>query len=457
MIKLYGKVFLGFWFITLVVLASWMLSGKYLDFLPATEEETWRDTRLTPRLLHSVTFAIQNMPKKRLQRWIDQQEEERGINILLMNKRGEELFAKPIPENLSEDALKLLRSRRGGRVLTDSYVVVAQPVFRQDAGPMRMVALMPRPDSPLVQLLVNHIWIRVLLVMVISAAICYFMSRFLTRPLQDLQLATARLADGDLNTRITVPNTGGDETTELARDFNAMAARLKTQMEEQKRLIHDVSHELRSPLTRLRVAAALAAEAKDGDRYLQRIDQEIDRLDLLIDQLLAVPGSARALEDSLDLVALLTQLVEDANFEAADSGTRVEFDNPLLQAIVSSSGDLLHSAFENIIRNALHYSNPQSTVTVSLMEADADHYQIEVTDHGPGVPEPELKRLFDAFYRVDRARQRSTGGHGLGLSIAKRAIEHHKGQITARNRADPRGLVISVTMPKPHGSAVDTA
>jgi len=224
-----------------------------------------------------------------------------------------------------------------------------------------------------------------------------------------------------------------------------MAAQLKSQIDEQKRLLHDVSHELRSPLARLRVAAALATESDNREQHLARMDHEIDRLDTLIDQLLATPTSTAAMEDSLDLVSLLLQLIEDAQFEASTSETRIELATTLTHAVVRTRGDLLLKAFENIIRNALHYSDQGSLINVKLSAVDAGGFQIDIEDEGPGVPEAELTRLFDAFYRVDRSRQRGTGGNGLGLSIAHRAITQHGGQIWARNTT--RGLLISAILP----------
>lgn len=445
MIKLYGKIFIGFWLATLAVLGSWMIAGEYLNVQPDVgQTEVWQQPRPAPRLLHSLHYAIQNMPEQRLQPWLEKQKKERNIDIFLLTKEGSDLFERELPADIKDKTRSLLKSRPRGRTLSDDSIIITQPVFRSESGRLIMVVILPRPKSSIVQLLVAHLWLRLLLAMLISAVICYALSRYLTRPLQELRVATRKLADGDLDTRIEVPATGGDETTELARDFNAMATQLKFQIEEQKRVLHDVSHELRSPLARLRVAAALATDNINPDEQLARIDREISRLDALIEQLLAVPDTQVELEDSIDLVALLRELASDANFESLSNGKRVELVTSASELLMSTHADLLHRAFDNIIRNALHYGDPESVVLISITQAANATVRVEIEDQGPGVPDEQLPQLFDAFFRVDAARQRSTGGHGLGLSIAKRAIETHGGTISARN--SEHGLIISIEL-----------
>jgi signal transduction histidine kinase len=445
MIKLYGKIFIGFWLAMLTVLGSWMIAGEYLNFQPDVEEaEVWQQRRPAPRVLHSLHYAIQNMPEARLQPWLEKQQRERDIKIFLLNKAGLDLFQRKLPDNIKKKAKRLLKSRPRGRALMNDSVIITQPVFRPESGQLTMLVILPRPQSTIVQLLVKYSWLRLLFAMLISALICYGLSRYLTRPLQALSLATRRFAEGDLDARINVPPKGGDETTELARDFNSMAAQLKDQIEAQKRLLHDVSHELRSPLARLRVATTLATDDVNLAQQLTRIDREISRLDSLIGQLLVVPDIHANLEDSIDLVALLRELSEDANFESEASARRVELVCSVDEVLVATHDDLLHRAFDNIIRNALHYSNPGSVVLISIVNTCPGLVRIDIEDQGPGVPTDQLPQIFDAFFRVDAARQRSTGGHGLGLSIAKRAVEVHGGSIAARNSRE--GLIISVEL-----------
>ena len=202
---------------------------------------------------------------------------------------------------------------------------------------------------------------------------------------------------------------------------------------------------MRSPLARLRVALALAEEEPDRVvELLKRIDHETERLDELIGQLLAVPDATIELEDSLDLVTLLRELCGDAGFESQQHHKQIRFTSNLEEAIVRSHGDLLKKAFENVIRNAVQYSPEGSVVDVSITTKAGDCL-ITIDDSGPGIPEPDLQRIFEPFYRVDMARQRETGGFGLGLSIARRAIDQHRGSIDATNKHP--GLRITNQLP----------
>ena len=217
-------------------------------------------------------------------------------------------------------------------------------------------------------------------------------------------------------------------------------------MREQKQLLSDVSHELRSPLARMRVALALAME----DEHLRldllaRMDNETVRLEDLIAQLLSTQENSLPLDKHVDLVALLYQLCDDARFEGNQTAKKVTLSTGLAEAIVASSGDLLHKSFENIIRNALQHTPEESEVRVQVIDT-AGSYEVSIEDCGPGVKEQDLQRIFDEFYRVDSARSRDAGGYGLGLSIAHRAIVQHGGALTAENTR--KGLKVIARIPK---------
>jgi signal transduction histidine kinase len=207
-----------------------------------------------------------------------------------------------------------------------------------------------------------------------------------------------------------------------------------------------VSHELRSPLARLRVALALAEEDRDNLRpHLQRIERETERLDQLINQLLSAGVAAVALDTHIDLVALLRQLCADANFEGRAKAVSVVFDSVPEQAVVASAADLLHKCFDNVLRNALWHSPADSTVRVELHE-QPQAYSVSIQDQGQGVPAEQLDSIFNEFHRVEPARDRESGGYGLGLAIARRAAERHGGSIQAENAGD--GLRVTVCLPR---------
>jgi two-component system sensor histidine kinase CpxA len=275
--------------------------------------------------------------------------------------------------------------------------------------------------------------------------LCYWLAWHLTSPVRQLQKAVERFGRGDLSAR--VGSTRRDELGQLARTFDRMAGRIRTLLGAERRLLLDVSHELRSPLARLGVAVELARSGDDLDSNLNRIQKESDRLNSLVGQLLQVtraegdPNSLR--RDHVRLDQLVQQLVDDSRIEASAHGCELQYES---REPVTVEGDpeLLRRAVENVIRNAIRYSPKATTVEVMLVKHDGKAV-VEVRDHGPGVPDEALPRLFDPFYRVESDRNRVSGGIGLGLSIARRAIELHKGSIRARN-AQP-GLEVEMELP----------
>ncbi len=457
--NLFAKIFIGFWLSSIAIIGSWLLAAQYFDPTPRVSDALAApphaksrlgrapagDTPRAPRHIYRLFYGLQNASAGELPAWIEIQEKRDRLKIFLVNQAGLDIFGKKLSPGVDQVLEKLGGSRRRANHREGRVMLFGQKLYRPEWGSINLVIVQHPPASPIIRYLTDHLWLRLLLALIISGAISYVVSRYLTRPLKNLQQASRSLADGDLDTRITVSAKGGDETDELARDFNSMAQQLQEKIQTQKRLLNDVSHELRSPLARLRVALALAE--KEPDRVvelLKRIDHETERLDELIGQLLAVPDATIELEDSLDLVALLRELCGDAGFESQQRHQQIRFTSNLEEAVVRSHGDLLKKAFENVIRNAVQYSPEGSVVDVSIT-TEAEDCLITIDDSGPGIPEPDLQRIFEPFYRVDRARQRETGGFGLGLSIARRAIDQHRGSIDAANKHT--GLRITIQLP----------
>lgn len=281
----------------------------------------------------------------------------------------------------------------------------------------------------------------------------------LTRPIARLRAAARDLARGQLNTRIPSPRRearifGGDEIQGLEHDFNHMAEHLESLVAAQKLLLRDVSHELRSPLARLSVALELAREdAPMGmSENLERIEREAGRLNTLIGQLLRLSSleSANAIVDSeeFSLMHLLEELLPDIEFEALQRSCSIKLDSAC-DCIVHGNSELVYRAIENIARNAIRYTKEVSSVDIHLsceMREGRRISILRISDHGPGLPENELQNIFRPFYRVDTARQRDTGGFGIGLAIAERAIRLHHGQVYAINRVGG-GITMVVTLP----------
>lgn len=287
--------------------------------------------------------------------------------------------------------------------------------------------------------------IRQLWVLGAVVLLCYLLARYLTAPLRDLQVALERFGKDDFSARTR--STRRDELGRLARTFDQMAEHIQNLVAAERRLLLDISHELRSPLARLGVAIELARSGENRDAALDRIQKESDRLNALVGELLQAtraevdPNALRAQPVRLD--DLLAAIVGDCSIEASARGSclKVEATGPVT---VSGDPELLRRAAENVIRNAIRYAPPQTAVEVSLVRNGAKA-RIQVRDYGPGVPEEALARIFDPFYRVQGDRNRDTGGAGLGLAIARRAVELHKGKLLARN-AHP-GLLVEIDLP----------
>lgn len=288
----------------------------------------------------------------------------------------------------------------------------------------------------------QHLWILAVVVL-----LCYWFAFHLTSPLRQLQRAVDCFGRGDFTARAETKRR--DELGQLARTFNQMADRIQTLLAAERRLLLDISHELRSPLARLCVAVELARSRTSDEAMLDRIEKEAERLNTLVGELLQVtrvegdPSKQRMEPVRLD--EIVNEIVDDTSIEATAKGVKLEVKEA--QA-VSLTGDpeLLRRAIENIIRNAIRYAPAGTTINIDV-RASHGLAQVCVRDFGPGVPEQALPHIFDAFYRVEEDRGRASGGVGLGLAIARRAVELHKGKLHARN-AGP-GLLVSIELPIP--------
>jgi two-component system sensor histidine kinase CpxA len=297
--------------------------------------------------------------------------------------------------------------------------------------------------------------IRLLAVLAVAGILCYGLSRYLTSPVLKLRDAARRLAGGELTVRVDPTLASrSDEFSDLGQDFDVMAERIESLVRSQRRLLSDISHELRSPLSRLKVAVELARRptGNEAPGYLDRIEREADRMNHLIGQLLSLARLDDETQVQSDevvaLLSLLREIAADAEFEANSCRCTVQLAEAR-ECSVRGSAEILRSALENVVRNAVHYTASGTAVEVALRLHDrggSSRAIITVRDHGPGVPPESLPYLFRPFYRVGDARDRQSGGSGLGLAIAERAVRLHGGSIEAANAPDG-GLVVTVELP----------
>lgn len=286
----------------------------------------------------------------------------------------------------------------------------------------------------------QHLWIIGLVVL-----LCYAFAYHLTSPVRRLRSVVDCFGRGDFSAR--APANRKDELGELALSFNQMASRIQTLLAAERRLLLDISHELRSPLARLGVAVELARSGQDREHMLDRIQKEADRLNDLVAELLQVtraeadPSTQKT--DPVHLDELLADLVYDSLLEAKAKDCTLLLKAPSA-AVIHGDEELIRRAVENVIRNAIRYAPRGTAVDIELVKF-VDAAVVSVRDYGPGVPEEALTRIFDPFYRVDTDRNRASGGLGLGLAIARRSVELHKGKLTAQN-AHP-GLLVTIEFP----------
>ena len=332
------------------------------------------------------------------------------------------------------------------RTLDKQRFAVTGPL-RGNSGNYLAVFEMRRIEPPLIQ---GPILQRLLLALIISGLICAVLARYLTRPITRLRTAAQKIAAGDLKARAGNGSKQLDEVGQLVKDFDFMAERLEILIGAQQRLISDVSHELRSPLTRLKLALDLArSDSPHGmSPALDRIEREAERLSGLIGMLLTLSrlesGDSLPESEMVHLPDLLAEIAADVDIEAQSRHCSIELDR-MPECWIEGNQELLRSAFENVVRNAIRYTEPATAVRISA-RCDDHEVRVFVQDQGPGVPESELDKVFKPFYRVDTSRERRTGGVGLGLAIAERAIKLHNGKIAASN-VKQGGFQIEISLP----------
>lgn len=382
--------------------------------------------------------------------YLDRIDRESHIRAFLFNSQAQELSGRRLPTEATELARKALETSRPEVVENRMPPLFARPTVADSGAAYVFVAEPPRRTPPSIFHPVMHL----LAIILTGGLFCYWLARYLTSPVTKLRAATRELARGNLSARV-VPSLKGrrDELASLAADFDEMAEKIQSLVDSQRRLLGDISHELRSPLARLNVALELARQRSGADATsaLERIQREAEILNEMIGQLLALTrmesGAEEIRKSEFDLRRLVSAIVEDANFEARARSRTVKLESPEACSIVGNE-QLLRRAIENVIRNAVQYTAEGTEVEVKLEELQSEEKSVVITvrDHGTGVPEKALVEIFRPFYRVDEARDREAGGVGLGLAIAERAVRLHGGSVKAAN-VSSGGLAVTIVLP----------
>ncbi len=440
--NLIWKIFITFGVaMTLTLVASVFVSFRLV-------EQAFDQLNIENReeIIAEAATALEDGGKAGLQSWLeDHPRPTPAATLMIVDEQGEELLGREVPQRFA----RLLNSRQ----------------FRRSAPPnLRRIQMFPKivaTDGQEYLLVFVRTEITVLgfltwpatqiavlaLVILAAAATSLPLARYLSLPIVRLQRASRALAAGALDTRVGGPyNRRKDEVGTLARDFDAMAEQIQALVVSKETLLRNVSHELRSPLARIRVALALAQrkanEASQPD--LDRIEAEAECLEELVGQVMTLARLRTQViteHQAIQLDELVSEVVENARFEHPD--TEIQY-TPQTLPVVQGDPAELKSAIENVVRNALGHGSGK-TVRVQLRKTHG-HAEICVSDRGPGVPESDLQRIFEPFYRADTSRDHQYDGQGIGLAITASVLERHGGQVTASNRAEG-GLAVVLKLP----------
>ena len=445
--RLFWKIFIGFW-LALVVAAVGAGTAVWLQRLERSREAppdlvVGAPSRIATDL---AAVTLRHGGVEALREWINDVQVRRAVVLFVVDDQGHDVLGREVPPTALASARQVVErgdDGRGARRVAapggGSYLVfVTRTPGARPQHPPR-----PPPLAP---------WELILIGIATSLAFSALLAWYLVRPIRSLRWAFDAAAAGRLETRVS-PLMGKrrDEIADLGRDFDRMAQQLQNLVSAQRRLLHDVSHELRSPLARLQAAIGLARQQPAKlDASLERIEREAVRLDGMVGEVLALArlesGTASRAKERVDLAHIAASIAEDARFEAEASGRDLRF-NASGDAPVIANADLLHRAVENVVRNAVKFTREGTTVDVRVHTTKTSAI-LTVTDHGPGIAAAELQKVFDPFYRG--AAGLGTAGFGLGLAIAQRAIDAHAGEIRASN-VPGGGLQVEIELPLAHG------
>lgn len=370
--------------------------------------------------------------------------------IVILDLRDGVFYGDPTPQEI---ALANQISETQLFVFAEDKQTAAQKLNLRDGRPIVLIVRNPKSYFPRIALFVYHYWQLSLVALIVSGLACWVVAGIMTRDIRILREAVNNLSSGNFDAA-TVSNqlhSGAGEIGQLGRAFDEMSTKLQHAMLEQRRLVKDVSHELRSPLARLEVALAIAQQKAEPSIHpeLERIKDASAYLGEIITGILSMPINENEewdLDDTVDLCLLIDHLVEVYEEQAKDRNVIFEFITDHDSVLVMTHNSTIVGVFENVIRNALRYTNSGSRITIGL-RVIGNSCQIDIADRGTGVCPQMLESIFEPFCRADEARDRDTGGFGLGLAIAKRTVRLHKGTIFAKNN-EYGGLTITITLPR---------
>jgi two-component system sensor histidine kinase CpxA len=417
---------------------------------PERSGRPWRDLGLVGSTAQKASDTYEREGPAALTEYLKQFQQTNSIDSVLITDQGTELSEHALPQGWQDLAKKVASTGITQFKVSPTGLLVAQQVVTP-TGRYVYVASIPRAQ-PSISLGTQAL--RLLAVLLTGGLLYYGLARYLTTPIRQLRETTHEFANGNMAARVSPKLIKrGDEIAHLGQDFNSMAERLQSMVAAQHRLLGDISHELRSPLARMSVALELARKraAPEAKSALDRIEHEAENLNEMIGHLLRLTrlesGTDGFQMSEVDLARLVREVADDADFEARSRNRSVRV-TTCEECSTKGTEELLRSAVENVVRNAVRYTAEGTEVDVSLRVKNGNENSaiISVRDHGQGVPEEAMEKIFHPFYRTEDARDRESGGSGLGLAITSRAVRLHGGSVEAANAANG-GLEITIKLP----------
>ena len=456
MSRLFAKIFFGFWLTTLIVVGATAVVTTQLNRSIGDGALTEHFRRTQSAYAEAAAAMLDTYGLDGLESWLAELQGPggpRGV-LQILDDQGQGVFDAPS----RADVQAAIAERRSGVSSPAALAgVFFDPIYHPDGERYWFVSDL-RPGARSRQALgsgfTRHPGVvasRLAVAVIVSGIVCFLLARYLTAPIRRLQVASAEIARGNFNVR-TGDDTRRDELGDLARDFDRMSQQLARAQTSQRQLIRDVSHELRSPLARLHLALGLARQrAGDTEQAeLERIESEVETLEEIIKQLLDVArleADAHALPQThFALDALVHEIVQDANYEGLTEDISIRQEGTT-GAQLRGDRAVVRSAVENVVRNALRHTPSGTEITTHLKhDAQAMLARIIIRDHGPGIADDLRDELFKPFVRGDYARDRDSGGYGIGLAIADAAVRRHGGTISTMNHPDG-GLEVEISLP----------
>ncbi|MDG1816926.1 MAG: ATP-binding protein [Glaciecola sp.] len=447
--SLFGRIFIWFWLATLVMLGSGVLLSRLLVSNVSLDEVD--EIKLQRAMVFAERIERRLEQGQTIQQAITRNQRARGLVVVYPQGERKPVLSFPQPLLREWHAFRsLLDESKAWDIRLHNSHFIGPIAISNNAQTYQVFIgrLLPRDqveDDFSIGIIV------MIVALILSALFCAALVSSLSKPIASLRQATKEIAAGDLASRITGLTHRKDEIGQLAQDFNQMAARVQSLVDSQQQLLANVSHELRSPLTRLQLAVALLDGASDEQtkaQNTQRIDKEIKEIDSLIGQLLTlakVNTQEAVTVENYSLATLLQPLIDDAIFEAQSMSKTLQVSS-IPDMTIQAQRELFNSALDNILRNALRFA--EHFVTIDVQKSARNGQQginISICDDGVGVEEQALTQLFEPFYRAHN-QVATYNGAGLGLAIASAAVQHHGGHIRAE-QSKHNGLCVIIWLP----------